>query len=178
MRHGRAYKQCILRPCNVCSQCCAFWWRSFHMLVPRRQKGLRVQISHFCCFFSSNVVAVKVLKSNNKQTTKETARRRSRRRKKEALYTLTPRGRWDENSSWRCSRTWTATSPRPRPHLLQRGSQSPRSGAGGRGWRERQGPEISSSSSGLPRLSLTSSQVHSLQHFHPIGRRGVLGGWC
>ena len=41
--HGRACKQYISRSCNICFQCYAFWWKSFHMPVrKRRRKDWRV----------------------------------------------------------------------------------------------------------------------------------------
>ena len=42
---------------------CAFWWKSFHILVrKRKQKGLRVSDSHFHWSFSVHILAVKGLK--------------------------------------------------------------------------------------------------------------------
>ena len=44
------------------SQCCAFRWKSFHMLVwKRRQKCLKFEISHFDWLFLSDIVAVRGL---------------------------------------------------------------------------------------------------------------------
>ena len=41
--HERTCKQYIFRPHNICFQCYAFWWKSFHMPVrKRRRKGLWV----------------------------------------------------------------------------------------------------------------------------------------
>ena len=38
-----ACKQYIFQSCNICFECYAFWWKSFHTPVQkRRQKGLRV----------------------------------------------------------------------------------------------------------------------------------------
>ena len=40
---GPACKQYIFRSCNIYFECCAFWWKSFHMPVPKKKKkkGLR-----------------------------------------------------------------------------------------------------------------------------------------
>ena len=43
MMNGHTCKQYIFRSYNICFQCCAFWWKSFHVPVrKRRPKGLRV----------------------------------------------------------------------------------------------------------------------------------------
>ena len=56
--HGRAYKQCIFRS-YIYSQCCPFWWKSFHMPERKRKQGF--QISHFYGSFSSDNLAGKGL---------------------------------------------------------------------------------------------------------------------
>ena len=41
--HRCACKQCIFRSCNISFQCCAFWWKPFHLPVQNRKpKGWRV----------------------------------------------------------------------------------------------------------------------------------------
>ena len=42
MMQGRACKQCIFQSYNIYFLCYAFWWKSFHMPMPkRRQKRLK-----------------------------------------------------------------------------------------------------------------------------------------
>ena len=41
MTHARACKQYTFRSYNICFQFYTFWWRSFHMAVPKRRQRIK-----------------------------------------------------------------------------------------------------------------------------------------
>ena len=66
--HRRACKQYIFRSYNISFQCFAFWWKSFHVPVrkkERKKKGLRVSNFALLLIVLIDIMAVKGLSNNN-----------------------------------------------------------------------------------------------------------------